>query len=220
MSSFFFNIIFSLLVPFALLSQNGLMNISMFDGNGNQLQLAQLGGINQAQISQADLNNDGKPDLFIFDRAGGHMSALSIDGIDSFSLHNEWLRHFPASSNFMLLRDYNCDDIPDIFTYHTDQLTGQVGIKLYQGTWGNDQLLYFTTVQNILHYVPKLTPTPSQISISAIDLPAIDDIDNDGDLDILNFASSGGHIEYSQDLHRYLLLSSIAGRSTLYLMLI
>lgn len=199
MNRFFFYLLTGLFIPNLLIGQNSLMNLSILDEFGERLHLAQFGGVNQAQISQVDLNNDGVLDLFIFDRTGGHMSALSIDGSDSFNLHNEWLSHFPRSTNFMLLRDYNCDNVADIFTYHTDPISGLTGVKVYRGWIGTDQLLHFSSATERLLFLPKNGTTKTQISISSIDLPAIDDIDNDGDLDILNFASSGGHINYFEN---------------------
>ena len=43
-------------------------------------------------------------------------------------------------------------------------------------------------------------PTPLNIYISPVDIPAISDIDNDGDLDILTFSILGGFIEYHKNL--------------------
>ena len=45
---------------------------------------------------------------------------------------------------------------------------------------------------NILSY--PLNGAPTNIYVNTVDVPAIDDIDGDGDLDILSFEVGGGHL--------------------------
>ena len=84
----------------------------------------------------------------------------------------------------MLLEDYNCDGKQDIFTYSS------AGISVYKNTSVN--LLSFSLSSPLL--INSLSGL--NIYVSPVDLPAISDIDNDGDLDILTFDISGGFVHY------------------------
>ncbi len=167
--------------------------------SGN-LELAWFGGLNTPQPQTVDLDNDGTDDLFIFDKAGEiHLGLRGLGG-DKYDEAPELVAHFPKEiRGWMMLRDYNLDDVPDIFTYSTIV----DGISVYRGRRRPDGLLEFDLVdfgnplpQLYFPFEGRLTP----IFISSIDYPAIDDIDLDGDLDILTFSVGGGYIEYYRNM--------------------
>lgn len=164
------------------------------------LGLAWFGGLNTPQPQAVDLDNDGTDDLFIFDKAGEiHLGLRGLGG-DKYDEAPELVAHFPEKiRGWMMLRDYNLDDVPDIFTYSTVV----DGISVYRGRRRPDGLLEFGLV-DFGNPLPQLyfpfegRPTP--IFVSSIDYPAIDDIDLDGDLDILTFSVGGGYIEYYRNM--------------------
>lgn len=51
------------------------------------------------------------------------------------------------------------------------------------------------------NYQPD-SPTPSMVNlyVSSIDIPAIEDVDGDGDLDIITFSILGSQVEYHKNL--------------------
>lgn len=154
--------------------------------NNDTLSLAWAGGLNNPQFSEADLNNDQIADLFIFDRSGDNIIALINSGISNtidYSLSLSATQHFPHLENWALLRDYNCDGAPDIFT----AVDGD-GIQMYTGSWNNNNQLTFSTT------LDKILINDTTLFVALYDIPAIDDMDNDNDLDILTFAQGGGHI--------------------------
>ena len=57
---------------------------------------------------------------------------------------------------------------------------------------------------SITFYSPNYTPftslSPVNLYVSSVDIPALSDIDNDGDLDIVTFASTGTYMEYHENL--------------------
>lgn len=163
--------------------------------NSNLLTNAFCGGMNAPQFSEGDLNQDGKKDLMVFDRIGGVVSIYLWEN-DKYQYHPEYSRYFPKTENFMLLRDFNQDGIPDIFCFPPE--LGAVGIAVYEGSWMNNHIQFKrrkfpTGAYDVIQY-PVTTGTTG-IFVALVDLPAIEDLDGDGDLDVLSFSSNGGYIE-------------------------
>ena len=151
--------------------------------NLTKLNNAWNGGVNSAQFSEIDLNLDGTKDIIIFDRCGDKLSPyLNINGNYVFS--PQFRNVFPKLKSWVLLADFNCDGKNDIFTYNN------AGIAVYTNTSTN--LLSF----NLLNSSITNSNTSQTIYVSPVDIPAISDVDNDGDLDILTFDISGGFVHY------------------------
>ena len=152
------------------------------------------GGLNACQFSNIDLNFDGIQDLFVFDRAGNRSSAYVLEnnnGNSEFIYEYAISKKFPDLTSWVLLSDYNCDNKADIFYYND----GYVGV--YKNISSQNEL-EFVNVSSSL--VSDLGSISSGIYVSYVDIPAIVDVDNDGDLDILTFQQSGGYIEYHKNL--------------------
>ena len=160
--------------------------IKIFE-NSQELINAWNGGINSAQFSEIDLNLDGVKDLITFDRSGNKLTPyLNINGKYVFS--PQFRKHFPEIKSWVILEDYNNDGENDIFTYSS------AGIAVYLNN--SVSSLSFTLSS------PQLLNSVSGINIyvSPMDLPAISDIDYDGDLDILTFEISGGFVHYYKNM--------------------
>ncbi|MCB0610420.1 MAG: T9SS type A sorting domain-containing protein [Lewinellaceae bacterium] len=152
------------------------------------------GGLNCPQPSAVDLNNDGLQDLYIFDRVGDvHLTFINqgTPGHPDFVLAPEYALNFPVIHNWCLLRDYDGDGIQDIFSY-SDQAFDAV--MVYKGHYQAGKLAFtrfhFQGPADVIYI-----PGPTQLYVSTIDYPAVDDLDCDGDLDILTFNVAGGIIE-------------------------
>lgn len=167
---------------------------------GADLPLAWLGGLNAPQYQAADLDGDGDQDLYIFDRAGNAQLALRSDGNGSYEEAPELTANFPADLvEWTLLRDYDGDGTTDLFTY----APAVGGIRVFRGARDTEGLLTFSLLDfgeplPQLYY-PLDNGTTTPIFVSNIDYPAVDDIDMDGDLDILTFSVGGGFVEYYQN---------------------
>lgn len=154
---------------------------------------AWAGGLNAGQYNTIDLNNDGTQDLVIFDRTANQL--ITFLGIDhQYKYTPEYEMLFPADiKSWMLLADYNCDGLKDIFT------SSRFGITVYQNVTGENGKLAWQAAAD-----PVLTAGSSgkvNLQVNGTDIPGISDLDNDGDLDVLvyNFAT-GGFIEYHKNM--------------------
>ena len=155
--------------------------------NSQELINAWNGGTNSSQFSEIDLNLDGVKDIIMFDRCGNKLSPyLNINGIFIFS--PQFRTPFPDIKNWILLEDYNGDGKNDIFTYSNS------GIKVYLNNSASN--LSFTLSSPLLIN----SVSGQSIYVNANDLPAISDIDYDGDLDILTFEISGGFVHYYKNM--------------------
>ncbi|MBA3899619.1 MAG: T9SS type A sorting domain-containing protein [Bacteroidetes bacterium] len=150
------------------------------------------GGLNWCQFSEIDLDGDGKMDLFVFDRNGDKISTFlnkGENGVIDYQYAPEYAAKFPRLKSWALLRDYNCNGKMDIFTY-----SDSGGIALYRNDFANGNL-QFSLVSPLLrsNYSPSSPNTG--LYVSSEDIPAIIDIDGDGDLDILTFSAWGAAVE-------------------------
>ena len=171
--------------------------------NNSVLTSGLAGGLNAPQFYHVDINRDGINDLFVFDRDGNKnlvFEARPAGNCYEYVLNARLANYFPLMTEFVVVRDYNGDDIPDLFTYSK---IGIAGIQLYKGIDVLDHLEFELVVldQNYANVLAhEFGGNLSNINISRIDLPAIEDIDGDGDLDILTFPSSGGRMNLFQNL--------------------
>ena len=188
-------------VPLLMLSQpimhvKRLTDIApkVFDAGGGEYKMPFTGGLNACQFGSMDLNADGIKDLVVFDRQGYRILPFINEGIASqvsYTYHPEYASYFPAIEHWMQLVDYNNDGKEDIFTYTTG------GIKVYR----NDSRsgLVFTQVSKP-YLVSLQGSTLTNIFVTYADFPAIVDVDNDGDKDILTFWGLGSFIEWHKNL--------------------
>jgi hypothetical protein len=188
---------------FCLMLSSFSQNYSRIDtiqvkANGKWLKNPWVGGHNYIQLSDIDMNFDGKKDLFVFDRTSHKVTTYINKGtpntVDYLDSTLKYAKNFPHLEDWAILRDYNCDGKPDIFTYGIT--VG--GIKVWKNSSSGGQLL-FTLETNYIKsdYTPSNTTNPiSNLYVSRVDIPTIDDIDGDGDLDVLTFDFAGLQMEY------------------------
>jgi hypothetical protein len=188
-------IAFSLPFAFAKAQFNYSIDQSIpVEANGKNLTMPWAGGLNAAQINTMDLNDDGKPDLVIFDRTARKVITF-LNQNNQYVYSPDYESFFPAEIGaWLLLRDFNCDGKKDIFT------SDPFGVKVFVNTTQSDKISW----RQYNPGSPLLTRGFSSninLKVNTDDVPAIDDIDGDGDLDFLNVRFVGiGTIEWHKNL--------------------
>lgn len=151
------------------------------------LRNAWAGGLNSPQFSNIDLNNDQQPDLFVFDRATNRVLpflSVAVGTGRTWQFAPEYARLFPQDLNsWVLLRDYDCDGRPDLFTADASGSNIRVFRQVpdAQGRPG------FQLVTDLLSYFDTTISADVNIAVGAYNLPAIEDVDGDGRLDVLAY---------------------------------
>lgn len=160
-----------------------------------ELKNAWAGGFNTPQFSEMDVNQDGLKDLVVFERNFyGSVKIFINQGIQgeiTYEYQPKYQSLFPALRNWMLLRDYDCDGLEDIFT----SVPG--GVAVYKGEVSNGKIDFVLQTGILLSQGPNGN---APLYVAPPDIPAIVDIDNDGDLDILSFEIIGNTLEYHKNL--------------------
>jgi hypothetical protein len=157
---------------------------------GKTLQNPWTGGLNAPQVSAVDLNHNDTTDLFIFDRNRKKIVPY-INKSTPTDIQLEHAPHyadsFPDLNHWGLFYDYNCDGNKDLWAG-----TGNNRIAVYRNSSSKD--LTFDQVTTALE------ADSSPIYVSKWDIPAITDVDDDGDLDLLTFDQQGSFLLWYQNL--------------------
>ncbi len=166
-----------------------------------QLKYPWAGGLNNPQFAAADLDGDGTDDLVVLNRgaiAGGQYVLTFINGgtpnqVD-YTYAPEYTFNLPPLEHWMLSNDFNCDGVPDFITSAAPAV-----MMLYTGTrLPNGRLQY--AQQGFLNYTTQTGTTGTNIFVSPVDIPAMIDVNDDGDVDVLTFDFSGFKLEYYENL--------------------
>jgi len=142
-------------------------------------------GINSAQIQTIDLNGDGVEEWVVWDINSRQLQVFEKKGVD-FIYRPQLSYFFPTDiSGFLVLVDFDKDGKKDLFT------STPLGIRAYRNTSTTTQISW-TITQNFLRLEGA-----NNIPANNLDTPLLQDLDGDGDLDLLlfNFAV-GDYLEY------------------------
>ncbi len=192
-----FPFVLLLMFPLALLRAQAIPrmnNVQVFEG-GNLLRNPGAGGFNVPEFSNLDLDGDGTKDLFVWDRAGRKVITFLNGGTPNqidYDFAPQYVSAFPQGiTDFALCADYDCDGKADLFfgtnsgikVYHNTSTPGNLSFQLYRDTLFTDYGV-----------------GPALIYLYQGDLPALKDIDNDGDLDVLAFNPGGTTVEWHKNM--------------------
>lgn len=162
-------------------------------GTGDTLLNAWAGGMLNPQFSNINMNGDARADIFVFEPADGKVSIFISQPDGSFRYSPEYESAFPKMSNWALLVDYNKDGKEDIYTYSSRG----AGLDIYRNiSTGSD--IAFEKVAERLQYAD--VEFSLNVYVPSSDIPAIADMDNDGDMDILSYDVLQYHIQYYKNL--------------------
>jgi hypothetical protein len=159
--------------------------------------LAWCGGFNNPQFSMADLNKDGLKDLVVY-----QPDQLSVKtfinygtiGSPIYKYQPKYAVNFPDCSYYLIMRDYNGDGIDDLFE------AGGTGFTIHKGYFNAANELCFTFYKSLFYNNDKSTIGFINAELNPGDIPAIVDVDNDGDLDFLSYYGDGFYMNWYQNL--------------------
>jgi hypothetical protein len=165
------------------------------------------GGWVNPQFSSIDLNGDGWLDLFVFEPGNGDNRVLTFLNIGNgqYQYYPEYESYFPPMRYWALLVDYNHDGKPDIFTYYPqggaitvyENVSDQGGLKFKRVTSSTDINKDYLCFED-------MRKDTINVFVSSADVPAITDIDKDGDIDILSFDPTQYTVFYYQNMAKEL----------------
>lgn len=164
--------------------------------NGTALNLAWTGGVNTPQFSDIDFNDDGYMDMVIFDRDDENYIPIyhypyTGPGQYGYEYDPSYIKNFPKTPYWALLKDINLDGKPDL-------LTSSIGnIRYYKNTSVGSELSFefIEILKSQRNGGPYI-----KIFVNNVDIPVFEDVDYDGDIDILTFSSTGTYIELNENI--------------------
>jgi hypothetical protein len=195
-------LLFCSTVAFSQISYSIDQSISVINQKGEALDLAWAGGLNSTQYNTMDINRDGKDDLVLYDRMAKKVITFLQDN-NRWQYAPEYEYFFPSGiTNWLLLRDFNCDGKKDVFT--GDALGIKVFLNTQTGASPTWTQLKFSSSANSKSDVLLTKGFSGKINIQLQhdDLPALVDADGDGDIDIFNMRFVGGTIEFHKNVSK------------------
>lgn len=149
--------------------------IDFLQENEVPISMPLVGGLSTPLFGNVDLNQDGISDLVVFDRQGENVLTFLNEGVEqeiNYIYAPEYEAIFPSLKIWAIFKDFDKDGIVDIFTDYAQRY-----IQVYKGARDENGTLFFTLHQELLKATAGI--------VSDFHLPVIDDIDGDGDIDIL-----------------------------------
>ena len=173
-------------------------SVKVYDQSGHEQVMAWSGGFNKPQFSMGDVNNDGLQDLVVFETWSEVRVFINKGsaGNPKYVYDPKYELNFPPVTDYMVLADYNKDGIPDLFTQES-----AIGFMIYRGYYNSKNELCFNFYKRLYY---KNYKSDSVDNVNAYnnpgDIPAIVDVDNDGDLDIVSYDVLGGYMNWYRNV--------------------
>lgn len=173
--------------------------------NNYVLKMPWSNGISSANISNMDLNYDGKPDVVVYDKVtqfsvGRFRCFINVGaaGQTKYVSDPDLSYRFPQVSNWAVCLDYNCDGKEDLFC----SING--GISVYKNIGNASTGINFVLVKSVINsdFNPLGSPSIGPLYASTIGVPGLADLDGDGDIDILTFSSGGYYVEHHKNMSK------------------
>ncbi len=167
-------------------------SVQVYDEQNILYQYPWTGGINNAQINQIDLNNDDLEDIVLYDSHSNKLHCFIYDRkLHNYSYSPQYADYFPEIEGWINLIDYDRDGQKDIFTYNTG------GIIVYKNTGKNHpefELVVYPFIKSLYGNFE------TNVLVTNVDYPIIEDMDNDNDLDLVVFWGLGSYMQLHKNM--------------------
>ncbi|MEM7375042.1 MAG: T9SS type A sorting domain-containing protein [Bacteroidota bacterium] len=143
------------------------------------------GGMNNPQFSTVDLDLDGNKEMVVFDKSEYTFTVFKNGGSPNkidYEYAPEMLAQLDSCEcvQWALFADYNCDGLEDLFCGRGSGSNFRIYEQLVYPTESGDSVGFE------LRYDPIFTDGSSWMYVVRTDIPAIIDIDWDGDVDVVS----------------------------------
>ena len=129
--------------------------------------------------------------MFVFDRNGGKVSSLINDGKGNFTYHPDFDHIYPSRfTTWVVFKDYNADGLADLWFFDEDT----DAISLYKNTTKSGDKHAMFTVRDADLRAYNFGDAPldtNDLYCDRTNIPAIEDIDGDGDIDFMTLQTLG-----------------------------
>lgn len=162
---------------------------------GQPQSLAWCGGFNSPHFAMADLNHDGLQDLVVFEPDVSLSTFINngTHGNPHYEYAPQYALNFPPVFNYIYLIDYNCDSVSDLVQQ------GGSGFSVWRGYYNAKNQLCFTYYKDLLYYDSVFGNFVNAYNGPG-NIPGIADVDNDGDIDFVDFDIIGGVMVYYKNM--------------------
>lgn len=173
------------------------------DENSEVLRNPTAGGLQFPILANMDLDGDGVLDLIVQDQKDKSTRTFIGNGkvgSPAYDYRPEYEGLLPTLGSWVITRDFDGDGLLDIFTHDNGG-----GFLIYKNTTEKGEL-EFTLFKKFFEY---FDPNPEYNDIYGLtvvpEIPAISDINGDGDMDLLTFNSGRVKIYYleNQSMEKY-----------------
>ena len=163
--------------------------------DGQNLSKAWDGGFNTPQFSTLDYDYDGDEDLLVFDRSADQLRVfkqVSTSSGPSYEIDLRAHLFFPSNLHYRVTTyDYDNDGRKDLFCYAVG------GIQAFRNVGSAATGLEWEAYSPYL--LSNYAGPTLNLYISGADIPALVDVEGDGDMDILTYHISGEYLQYHQN---------------------
>lgn len=167
----------------------------MYNEKNERLSKAFAGGMLYPRFAALDMNNDGLEDILSIDYSNFELAvfiAAKENGGVTYRFDNRYADLIPNLYAWIITYDYDHDGKKDLFTYASSGAALSVYRNVSDANGVNFQL-----VAQELKYRDGFFDY--SVRVITNDIPVIEDIDGDGDMDILTFDNAGANVTFYQN---------------------
>ena len=165
----------------------------ILEENEKTLSLPWSGGINSGQFNTLDVNGDEVEDLIVFDKTSYQIKVFLLQN-NEYIYAPDYTVLFPNDlTGWVIIKDINCDGKKDLFTWHP------FGIKVYINTTLPSSPLSWRSFNSGNALETQSVNGIVNIKVNEGDIPSIEDVDFDGDIDIIVYTYLGNTLQLQEN---------------------